>query len=71
MARIADVGVCRSATASFASGLMEINLSAIKIFLKFLREVATERGSGVLGTKVWLTFVMFRYLMGGIYSNDM
>lgn len=72
MPRAADIGVCMSSAASYASRLTKnFNMSPIKICFALIREEATECATNVPNTELRLAFVESGHLLMGIYSNDM
>lgn len=61
--------VCRSSTATFASGLVEgFKVSPRKYLLVLLRLVAVRGGRNVPGTNLWQTFVKSGKMMEGYIS---
>lgn len=59
------VGVRRSMTAIFSSGLVVIfKVSTIKIFLAIVCKVIVESGKSIPDTELHLTFVKSKHLIG-------
>lgn len=68
MGRTMHVGVCRSSTAKYSLGLVDIiQVSNMKVFLTPLRVVAVEMGINVPDTAVLLAFVIFGSFIRDIF----
>lgn len=66
MPRVADLGVRKSSTASFALELVKsFKVSNISIFSALVCTIAADQGKSFPDTELRLTFVKFNYLMKG------